>query len=237
MKTHLHNLNNITLQASANPQSAIVVSDASIKNQVATLIAHIHIHDNPVIKMIHHAINITTTEAELFTIRCGINQATCLPNISQIIVISDSIYTAKRIFDSLSHPYQLHTSTISSELREFFIRNHNNSIKFWNCSSHCKWALYNIVDKETKMFTLISISSCRSSWDFSRKNKCDHILNSWKMSFQASDDKGQHFLELLDSDSKPIKMSYSKGGLWLKFFGHSNSLCTRVSRAISIMLL
>jgi len=82
LKTYLHNLNNITLQALADLQSAIIVLDASIKNQVATSIAHIHVYDNQVIKMIYHIINVMTTEAELFVIRCSINQAMHLPNIS-----------------------------------------------------------------------------------------------------------------------------------------------------------
>ena len=73
LKTHLHNLNNITLQASADSQSTIVVSNASIKNQVATLIAHIYVHNNPVIKTIHYTIDITFTKAEIFAIRCSIN--------------------------------------------------------------------------------------------------------------------------------------------------------------------
>ena len=50
--------------------------------------------------------------------------------------------------------------------------------------------------------------------------------------FQASNAKGQNFLDLLDDNLKPIEPSYSKGGPWLKFFGHSNSLCARASRAI-----
>lgn len=105
LKTCFHNLNNITLQTSANSQSVIIVLDSSIKNQVATSIAHIHVYNSLVIKMIYHAINVITTKVKLFTIRCGINQATCFSNISQIIVISDSIYTARRIFDSLLHSY------------------------------------------------------------------------------------------------------------------------------------
>jgi len=52
------------------------------------------------------------------------------------------------------------------------------------------------------------------------------------MMFQASDVKGRQFLELLNDNLHPIKPSYFKGGSWLKFFGHSNSLCARVSRAI-----
>jgi len=79
----------------------------SIKNQVATFITHIHVHDNPIIKMLHHTINVTSTEAKLFGIRCGLNQATQLNSIEHIIVIIDSIYIAKRIFDSSIHPYQV----------------------------------------------------------------------------------------------------------------------------------
>ena len=79
---------------------AIIVSDMSIKNQVATLIAHIYIHNNSVIKTLYYAINVTFTEAELFAIRCDINQAIQLTNINHIIVITDLIYTTKKIFNS-----------------------------------------------------------------------------------------------------------------------------------------
>jgi len=52
------------------------------------------------------------------------------------------------------------------------------------------------------------------------------------MFFQASDNKGQYFLELLNDDLNPIEPSTVKNRLWLKFFGHSNSLCARASRVI-----
>jgi len=52
------------------------------------------------------------------------------------------------------------------------------------------------------------------------------------MSFQVSDLKGRNFLELLNDDSNPLKPSAIKGGFWLQYFGHSNSLCTRATRAI-----
>jgi len=52
------------------------------------------------------------------------------------------------------------------------------------------------------------------------------------MIFQASDAKERQFLKLLYDNLHPIEHSYSKGGLWLKLFGHSNSLCTRALRAI-----
>ena len=51
--------------------------------------------------------------------------------------------------------------------------------------------------------------------------------------FQASDDKGRCFLDLLDNVLNSIESTYSKGGSWLKFFDYSNSLCTRATRAIT----
>jgi len=74
--------------------------------------------------------NVTAIEAELFTIRCGINQATNLNGINKIIVITDSIHTVKKIFDLLLHSFQIYAASISDELRKFFVKNCNNSIEF-----------------------------------------------------------------------------------------------------------
>ena len=99
---------------------SVVVLDASIKNHVVTFISYVYSHDSPVIKTIHHTVNVLSTEAELFVIRCSINQATCLPNINCIFVIMDSIHTANRIFDFLLYLYQIYSAVISYKLKEFF---------------------------------------------------------------------------------------------------------------------
>jgi len=52
------------------------------------------------------------------------------------------------------------------------------------------------------------------------------------MTFQASNLKGNNFLELLDDESNHIKLSTIKSSLWLQYFSYSNSLCTRATRAI-----
>jgi len=67
--------------------------------------------------------NITSTEAELFSIRCGINQAVKLPNISQIIIITDIILAARHIFDLSTHLFQLHSIAVSHNLKVFSNRN------------------------------------------------------------------------------------------------------------------
>ena len=72
-KSQSQQLDNLTIVSSSDSSHALVVTDTSIKNNVATSIAYIHVHDKPVIKMIHHTVNVLTTEAELFAIMCGIN--------------------------------------------------------------------------------------------------------------------------------------------------------------------
>ena len=128
--------------------------------------------------------------------------------------------------------HQLQSIAILKELREFFNKDPSNSIIFWDCPSDNKWLLHSIVNKESKEFNLTPLLPCKSSWDFKRKSECDNILKQWKMIFQASDDKGRHFLDLLNNNLCPIEPSYTKGGSWIKYFRHSNLLCVRATRAI-----
>ena len=130
IKTHICYLNNISLKSSLDLSYTFVVSDTSIKNNIVTSIIYIHIHNKPIIKTIHYIVNVIFIEAELFALRYNINQATNISSISKIIIIMDSIHTVKRIFDSLLHLFQIYIPSISDELRKFFIKNHNNSIKF-----------------------------------------------------------------------------------------------------------
>jgi len=95
----------MVLESSSFPSVAIIASDASIKNNIATSIAHIHIVDKPLTKIVHHAVNVTSTEVELFAIRYGINKTLHFNNISKIIVITNFIHVAYKIFDSLAHLY------------------------------------------------------------------------------------------------------------------------------------
>jgi len=109
---------------------AIIVTDASIKNDIAIFILHVNLANHSMTKTVYYAAFITSTKAELFVIRCGINQACNKENMSKIIVVTDSIYTAKKIFDAKSHLYQSHTVAILHKLDCFFASNQDNSIKF-----------------------------------------------------------------------------------------------------------
>ena len=94
-------------------------------------------------------------------------------------------------------------------------------------------SLHKLINKETKALNPFPLFPCKTSWDFSKKRKCDNILNVWKMTFQASNLKGKQFLNLLNNNNIIIKPFYTKGRSWLKVFGHLNSLCVHAVRAIT----
>jgi len=102
---------------------------------VTTSITHIHICNKAIVKPLHHVVNVISIEAELFAIRCGINQTTNTQRISKIIVIIDLIHTVQKFFNTSYHLFQIYTASILRELRSFFTWNQFNSIKFWTCPS------------------------------------------------------------------------------------------------------
>jgi len=150
----------VVIELSLLQSIAIVAMDASIKNDIATFISHTHILNHSLIKTLHHVTFVTSPEAELFAIRCGINQALFKENISKIIVFT---HVAKKIFDSLSHSLQIHAVAILNELWQYFSRDLNNSIEFLECPSHLNWHLHKAVNLETKASNLMPVYPCKMS--------------------------------------------------------------------------
>jgi len=128
--SHCNKLNKLIFKALLEPDTVIIISDASIRNNVTTSITHIHLFNNPFKKILYHAISITSIEVKLFAIRCRINQAIQIPGSSHIIIITDIFYLAQKNFDSFMHPYQLQSILISKELRVFFNSHPDSSIEF-----------------------------------------------------------------------------------------------------------
>ena len=121
--TYCSKLNKIYKESPLNLNTVFIIFDANVKNKVVTLILHVWKGQNIIAKTVYCTMNITSTEAELFSIRCGINQAIKLPNISQIIIITDIILAARHIFDLSTHPFQLHSIAVSHNLKVFSNRN------------------------------------------------------------------------------------------------------------------
>jgi len=66
---------------------------------------------------------------------------------------------------------------VSKVFHNIFLQHHNNSIEFWKCPSHLNWSLHKVVNKETKAFNPTLLFPSKTSWNFSKKNECDDILN------------------------------------------------------------
>ena len=75
LKFRICQLDNMTIESSNNTSHTLVITDASVKINIATSISHIHIRNECITKTLYHAVNVTSTEAKLFAIRCSINQA------------------------------------------------------------------------------------------------------------------------------------------------------------------
>ena len=61
-------------------------------------IAHVQSEQNIIAKTIYHAVNVMSTETELFAIRYRINQTVQLNNTSCIIMITNAIHSVRYIF-------------------------------------------------------------------------------------------------------------------------------------------
>lgn len=205
-----------------NSGTIIAIADTSIKNNIVTAVSHIFSNCGKLSKKVHHAVNVTTTEAELFAIRSTINQSCQVTNANKIIIITDAIYAAKKIFDSLAHPYQLQAIKAAQCLRNFFNKDPNNMVEFWECPRKLAWPPHVEVDKETRQHLFIPQFPYKNSWDYSKKEECDGIICSWQMMFQASEYKGRNFLKLLDDEGHLTSPTYTKGGAWLKHFSHES---------------
>ena len=102
---HLNKFKNFCQNSSNNSNTIFIISNISVKN-------------------------ILFTKAELFAIRYDISQAFQIQDVICIVIITNTIPVAKRIFDLIHHPYQLYSIIISKDLRKFFNRNPNNTITF-----------------------------------------------------------------------------------------------------------
>ena len=73
IKIHHNRLDKTYEDLLNNQDTILVITNASVKNNVATSVSHIQKGYNIVNKCVHYAININFTEVELFAIRYGID--------------------------------------------------------------------------------------------------------------------------------------------------------------------
>jgi len=122
------------------------------------------------------------------------------------------------------HFYQMQSIAITQDLRKFFYKNPENSIDFGNVLVKPNGNIMQFLKKK-KTVHLKPLFPCKLSWDFSIKEESNTIIHKWQITFQISDLKGNHFLNLLNDNYLLIKLFYMKSGPWLNVKDESSGLC------------
>ena len=73
---YLKKLNDIYKLSKNDPNILFVITDVSIKDDIATSVMHSHRKHAIISKTVYYTINVISTKAELFTIRYSISQIT-----------------------------------------------------------------------------------------------------------------------------------------------------------------
>ena len=83
----------------------------------------------------------TASDTELFCIRLEVSKTTSI-DIEHIILITDSLGSARKTVDPSVHSGQAHYLTVHSVHRLFFCGSFDYKIKFWDFLSKTEWSLH-----------------------------------------------------------------------------------------------
>jgi len=142
-KTHRQSLDRLCLETSFSSSTLVVVTDTSVipfRRMQAVSAAHIWNLGQQVSSSKAPAGRTTAPNAKLFVIRLGIAKATSMA-IERIILITDSLGSARQVVDPSVHPGQAHSLAVCSVLRLFFSQDHSYRIDFWDCPSKAEWSI------------------------------------------------------------------------------------------------
>ena len=97
----------------------------------------------------------TASNTELFVIRMNVSKATSM-NIKCIILITDSLGSARKTTDSLVYSGQAHSLAVCSVLRLFFCSSLGYKIEFWDCLYKAKWSLHKMVHNDVTNIRVVA---------------------------------------------------------------------------------
>ena len=135
--------------------------------------------------------------AELFAIRLGIAKATSMA-IERIILITNSLGSARQAVDPSVHPGQAHSLAVCSALRSFFSQGHSYRINFWDCPSKAEWSLHQLVHNNVTNTRVSTGPHPATSINFLCSKSVISCLNIWRTLFNHPTIQGRHFLPLRD---------------------------------------
>lgn len=177
----------------------LIITDTSVKkNNVATSISYICRGQEIITKLVYYAINITFIEAELFAIRYRINHIVILL-ISSLSLIPFQLLNRYSIylfthFNCTLLLYLMILGTFSTET--LMIQLLFGIVLIISSGLH----IYQQIKSQNIYLRVGPVLPNKMSWELSRKEKCDIIINKQQIYFQASKYKRRNFLELNNND-------------------------------------
>jgi len=129
---HLQNLDCAfkTLQMSSN-NITIIANGGVKKSHIATAVAYVWFDNSVTQRLQVNSINVTSIEAKLMAICLGLIPTIEKENIYDIVIITDSIAVARKIFKSKVDPLQNMFIPVTSAVDSFFRKDSRNKIQFW----------------------------------------------------------------------------------------------------------
>ena len=159
----------------------------------------------------------TAPDAELFAIRLGVSKATSI-DIEHIILITDSLESARRSVDPSVHSGQAYSLAVCSALQLFFCSGSSHKIKFWDCPSNAEWSLHQMVHNDVTNTKVAAGLYPATSLDALCSKSVLLCLNSWRTTFNHPTVQRHYFLTLRGKNHKSLQPSYSKSSNWLTHF-------------------
>ena len=124
----------------------------------------------------------TAFDAKLFAIRLDVSKATSM-GIEHIILITNSLGSARRSVDLSVHSGQAYSLVICSALRSFFCSSSSYSIEFWDCSSTAEWSLHQMVHNNVTNTRIAARLYPATSINFLHSKSIISCLDIWRPLF------------------------------------------------------
>jgi len=103
--------------------------------------------------------------------------------IECIILITDSLRSAKQAVDHSVYPEQVYSLAVCSTLRLFFSQDQHYRIGFWDYSSKAEWSLHHLVHNNVTNTRVAAGLYAATSIDFLHSKSVISCLDTWRTSF------------------------------------------------------
>ncbi|KAF9442632.1 hypothetical protein P691DRAFT_681062, partial [Macrolepiota fuliginosa MF-IS2] len=182
----------------------------------------------------------TSSDSESYALCLGLFSSISLSqerSFSNILFFTDSIASAKRLFDYSPHSAHPDSIKVAPLIRSWLAASTRNKLHFWAIPSTAKWSIHRLAHNLATSLRVPNnpAQPFRTTTGYLRKQSTDFALMEWKCDYERDPSyKGHHFMEHKDQHGAFLQPSYINGGTWLSTAaGQDANLCARMTRCIT----